>query len=173
MDPVFHWLLRLALALLFGAAAWHKARDLRGFAATIADYRILPGRLVPAAPLGLVAGELAAAGLLLGSAVAAPALTLLGAYSAAVAVNLMRGRHHIDCGCFGPAGRRTLSARLLARNAVLALAALAVMAPVGARSLTAVDLGTLGAGLAVLVLLFRAAERLADAAPSLAPGGSS
>jgi hypothetical protein len=65
VDPVFSWIARLGLCALFGAAAVHKARDLRAFTVTLRDYRVLPDRLAPiAAPL-VAASELAAAAALL------------------------------------------------------------------------------------------------------------
>ena len=55
---------------------------------------------------------------------------LLGAYSAAIALNIVRGRRDIDCGCAGPGQEQTLSGWLLGRNAVLiTMALLAVSSP--------------------------------------------
>ena len=47
VDPVFGWVVRLGLVILFGAAALHKVRDLRAFTASVRDYRILPGAAAP------------------------------------------------------------------------------------------------------------------------------
>ena len=49
LDPVASLLVRGALALLFAAAAWHKLRSPRRFAAILAAYRLLPHWLVAAA----------------------------------------------------------------------------------------------------------------------------
>jgi hypothetical protein len=42
-------------------------------------------------------------------------------FAAAMAINIWRGRRHIDCGCFQSALKQTLSWTLLARNAGLTL----------------------------------------------------
>ena len=49
MDPLFAHVTALALALLFGVSALHKARDVVGFRSVLAGYRLLPE------PLGEVA----------------------------------------------------------------------------------------------------------------------
>ena len=58
-----------------------------------------------------------------GAGLAVAGLLLL-AYFAAIGLNLQRGRRAIDCGCGAPGRAQGLSAGLLVRNAVLALAAL-------------------------------------------------
>src|SRR5262245_25092185 len=74
MDPVIEVALRGGLALLFLVAALHKARDLPGFHATLANYRLLPPRATWPAALVVVGGELVAtATLLLDSTVGAVA----------------------------------------------------------------------------------------------------
>jgi hypothetical protein len=172
MDPVFDSTLRAALALLFLVAAAHKLRDLGRFRATLADYRVLPGGLVAPAAALVVAAELGVAtalavpaGRALGFAGAAG---LLAVYAAAIAVNLVRGRRHIDCGCTGPAARRRISGWLVARNAVLALVALAGLLPVVPRPLVWVDALTVAAATATLAALYAAADRLLALAPDLA-----
>ena len=123
MDPVLAIVLRWALALLFASALVHKLRDMARFIATVEDYEIGPR---PAArPLAFVValgGASAALGFLFGFGFAPLlGLALIGTYSAAIGVNLARGRRHIDCGCGGPNGHR-LGPELLARNALLGLA---------------------------------------------------
>jgi hypothetical protein len=49
------------------------------------------------------------------------AAILLVLFAAAMAINIWRGRPHIDCGCFQSALKQTLSWTLVARNAGLAL----------------------------------------------------
>src|SRR5207249_705697 len=132
MDPVVDLTLRTALALLFFVAAGHKLRDPGRFRATVAEYRLVPDRFAPPAAALLVAVEAAAAGALLVPGVRAAGLlaaaALLVVYGAAIAINLARGRWDIDCGCAGPAVRRPIGGWLVARNAVLAAAALAGLA---------------------------------------------
>ena len=172
LDPLIELILLGALAVLWLAAAGHKARDLSAFRATLADYRLLPPAWTAAAAPVLVAGELLLATALLVPATRRAALLasacLLGTYSAAIAINLARGRRHIDCGCMGPALAQPLSGWLLARNAVLIAAALVCLQPVAARPLVWLDLvSATGAG-AVMIALYRASGQLIANAPGLA-----
>jgi hypothetical protein len=164
IDPAVHALLRGGLAALLAAAALHKLRDLHAFRVALGDYRLVPWALTGAVAPALVAAEGTAAALLLSPAARpwgfAAAAALLALYSAAIAVNLARGRRDIDCGCFGPALRTGLSGGLLARNALLLAAAGAGLAPVAARPLGPLDAVTIGAGLAFLALAHAAALRL-------------
>jgi len=170
MDPVVDLTLRAALALLLLVAAAHKLRDLPAFRATLADYRLLPDAIVPAAA-GLVVGvELAIGTALL--ALPRPGLAavavLLAGYALAIAINLARGRHHIDCGCAGPAARQPISGRLVARNLLLATTALAGLAPVQARPLVWVDALTVVGTTGVLAALYATLDRMLADAPALA-----
>jgi hypothetical protein len=168
MDPAIDLTVRLALALLFVVAAVHKLRDVRAFQATFADYRLLPGaaaRVVPlvellvaallVAPSTGAAGKIGAAGLLL-------------VYAAAVGANLVRGRRHIDCGCAGPHARRPIGGGLVVRNALLAAAALAALAPVQPRLLVWIDALTVSGAVLALAALYLAADRLMAYAPAIA-----
>jgi hypothetical protein len=169
VDPALQALLRGGLALLFAAAALHKLRAPREFAATLANYRLLPGALVPAAAAALAGAEVALAAALGAGAFlpAAPfaAAGILALYSLAIAANLARGRRSIECGCLGPAGRQPLSAWLLARNALLVAACLALAAPSAPRTLQWMDAVTVAGGVAVLALLWSAAHGLGAPRP--------
>ncbi len=162
LDPAAALALRGALALLFVGAAGHKLRDRTGFRAAIAGYRLLPGALLPPVAWLLPAAELAVgAGLLApgGAALAArAAAALLALYAAAMLAALAAGRRGIDCGCAGPAGSRPLGPSLVARNAVLVLAALAASLPVTPRPLHWIDAVTAAGAVAGLACLFAAAE---------------
>jgi len=171
MDPVFDLIIRAALGVLFVVAAWHKLRDPRRFAATLGEYRLLPARFAPAAAGCVVLAELGAVVALLlwprGGAAAAAAL--LAVYASAIAVNLARGRRHIDCGCAGPAARREISAWMVARNAVVAVAALAAaVLPMEARELVWLDACTIVAATALLAACWSATDHLVTLAPGLA-----
>jgi hypothetical protein len=172
LDPAIAAALRGALALLFGAAALHKLRGPAAFRAVLADYRVLPARLVPPAARLVPLAEGAAAAALLAAAGAAvgPALAvaLLALYSAAIAVNLARGRRDLDCGCLGPALRQPLSGWLLARNALLASAALACLLPAAPRPFVWLDGVTAAAAAACLALFWSAGHRALANAPRLA-----
>jgi hypothetical protein len=164
MDPAVQLIARGALALLFGWSAAHKLRDVEGFRAALEGYELLPRRwAVPAGAL-LIAGEVGvAAGLLLPRVAPVAALgaaALLVLYAGAIAVNLRRGRHDIDCGCGGPAGRQPISAALVVRNGVLAAAAIGSALPAQSRSLTWLDGTTVVAAVATLALLYAAVDGL-------------
>jgi hypothetical protein len=130
--------IRVLVALLFLTAAVGKFRHRLVFQGVVANYRLLPESLVPAFALLLPPVELAVAAALLfvpsfWPAVGAASLLIL--FAVAMAINIRRGRRHIDCGCFQSALKQTLSWILVARNAGLAvLLAVPVMVPEGALS---------------------------------------
>jgi hypothetical protein len=172
VDPVISLSLRAFLAVVLAVAAVHKLRDLRVFHAAVAGYDLLPPRAVAlAAPL-LAGAELAlAAGLLVRPHAAPPALgaaVLLLVYAGAILVNLRRGRRDIDCGCAGPGRRRPLGAGLVARNGVLAAAALAAALPAAGRAPTWLDVSTIAFAAAALALLYMAVDGLLANAPRIA-----
>ena len=116
---------RVCGGLVFAAAAVQKARHWKLLSGVIANSRLLPRGLAPAASALLPLVEMIV-GLLLLSARLMPwaggaAVALLALFAAAMAVNIMRGRGHIDCGCGQSFLKQTLSWTLVARNAVLAL----------------------------------------------------
>jgi hypothetical protein len=160
LDPALHLALRAGLALLLLAAAAHKLRDPHRFRAVLADYRLLPRRTLEAVARTLPAGEAALALALLAPGLGAtPALlvaTLLALYAAAIAINLARGRRHIDCGCLGAAARRPLGFDLVARNALLAVAAGAAAPAAAVRPLVWLDAVTVVGGVLAGALLFAA-----------------
>jgi len=175
LDPVVLLLVRLGLALLFLAGALHKLRDLEGFTGTVRDYRILPRGLSRPAAVGLAAAETG-----VGLALLLPSLDplgslgaalLLGLYSGAIGLNLVRGRREIDCGCLGLARGQSISGWLLVRNAGLAALGLLLLVPDVPRGLGWVDLFSVGAGLAMAVLLWLAAHSLSGAAIPSTPAG--
>ena len=142
IDPLLQLTLAIPLALLFFLAARHKQADGLHFQAQLAAYELLPTALLPAASRLLPIAELAVAlGLLLPQSRGPAALLaggLLLGYAAAMAVNLRRGRNHIDCGC--GAMPQVLSGWLVSRNMVIASAAFIAALPVATRSLGASDI---------------------------------
>src|SRR5260221_10608248 len=136
IDPVLGWMAAAAAAAIFAASGALKFYDLETFRGAVTNYRLIPEWLAtPFAWVAPVLESAAALGLLL-SPIRAPAalmlIALLGVFTGAIAINLMRGRTDIDCGCFGPALRQRLSWWLLLRNgALFALLAIALM-PAGA-----------------------------------------
>jgi len=164
MDPAVDLALRGALALLFGAAAFHKARDLPAFRSILADYRLVPHSSVPIIAAFLIALEAALAAALplpvWHGPTAWAAVALLALYTGAIAVNLARGRRHIDCGCGGPALRQPLGPWLLLRNGCLVLGALVAAGPPASRPLVPLDVLTVMACVTSLSLLYTAAGQL-------------
>jgi len=172
MDPAIEAALRGALALLFAVAARHKARDLDGFRATLAEYRLLPEGAASVAARLVIVAEVAASVALLVPVLRAPgpflAAGLLAVYTGAIAINLARGRRDIDCGCAGPALRQPLSGWLLGRNGILLAAALACLVPLRPRPLVWVDALTVTGAVAALAAFYGALDRLVANAPRLA-----
>ncbi len=168
LDPTIQTILRIAVSLLLLTAARHKLTDFAHFSGVVQRYRLLPVALAKAAAALLVAIEAAVGVALWLPAFAAPAALaafgLLSLYSAAIGINLLRGRRHIDCGCGRPGSVRPLSSALLVRNAGLGLAALASTLPVEPRAPIWIDGVTVVAGVAALALLYAAVDA------SLPPG---
>lgn len=126
--------LTVFISLIFARAAWHKLGEFTEFTGFVADYRLLPERLVIPASWAIVGVETLSvilqlvphgrpAGLVL-------AVVMLLAYGAAMAINIQRGRTTIECGCGGAA--QPLSWALVVRNGLLASIGLtALLLPLG------------------------------------------
>jgi len=168
IDPLVDKAIALAFALLLGTASWHKLADHAAFRAVLRDYRLLPEALLtPASRTVPVAEALLAVAWLAGAAkqpVAVATAALLGLYAIAIAVNLVRGRVHIDCGCgFGTAHRdQPISWWLVLRNALLVALTLVTMLPVTGRGLGGFDWVTLVASLVAAAVLYAGAGQLLD-----------
>ena len=164
----------VVVALLFAVAGIDKLRHRDLLPGVIANYRLLPQALVAPVAMLLPTGELVvAAGLVLGFAPLAPlaAIALLLVFAAAMAINIGRGRRHIDCGC-GHAGlRQKLGWGQVARNVILA-GALVPALGAGRSSLGTADLAVAfaaGAAAYLLLLMFSALGALAASAPGQSP----
>ena len=158
VDPVIKFVLQYSLVLLWLMAILHKVLDIPRFAATVADYKLLP--VIFAGPIAVfvimlefcVMAALLFVPLLpvgpLGSA------ALLTVYGIAIGLNLARGRRNIDCGCFGPHARQQLGGWLVWRNLLLAVISLACSLPVSSRELLWLDNLTTVAAVSVLAGLY-------------------
>jgi len=161
LDPALSLAAGASLALVFAAAAVSKLRTWREFPGVVQNYR-----LVPVAAARPVAGTLpvleamVAVGLVATPArpyAALAAVALLAMFSLAVAINLARGRRHIDCGCFRFALRQPLSWWLVGRNVLLIAVALIAGTPgVAPRQLTWLDGVTVGGAALSLFVLYLA-----------------
>lgn len=162
----------LSLALLWIVAAVYKLRGFAVFLVVLADYRLIPKRATHACAVAVIAIELGLAFGLLSPAARSLALAgsalLLATYAGAIALNVVRGRRFIDCGCMGPVGHQPLSGWLVARNLTLACLALAAMLPVRGRALVWFDAVTVVAAIGSAALLYAATNRLIANGPDLA-----
>jgi uncharacterized membrane protein YphA (DoxX/SURF4 family) len=163
LDPTLRLVVRVALALLFLAAAAHKLRDWAAFARALGAYGIVPPRLERGAAACLAAIEVVAgAALILSASAVGPALAaaLLALYSGAIALNLARGRSDIDCGCsLGSRGQK-LSWWLVARNIGLLGSALLALPQPSARPMIWIDVFTIACCTIALFLIYHVAENL-------------
>jgi hypothetical protein len=121
--------LRLALAAVFLYAAILKWPAPRAFAEDVANYRLLPPMLVPAASAILLGLEVTLGVLLLAGvwqrATALVSTLLCALFTAAVVTALVRGLK-IECGCFGAGGSPLTTLTLLRDLGLLALSGVLV-----------------------------------------------
>jgi hypothetical protein len=151
IDPFYWQLCRWFTAGIFALALTHKLGSLAAFESAVR---------------GVVIGLAGGIGL---PGAAALAAVLLAIYASAMAINLARGRRHIDCGCFGPAAEagHTLSGGLLLRNAVLILVSASLLFPAAERALTWLDVAGIAAATAAGLALYAATDQLLANAPRL------
>jgi hypothetical protein len=167
LDPVLSLTLATAVASLFLASVIHKSRDPWRFREAVSGFRLLPERGVTAVAALVFVMELAVvAGFILGStrvyAMWVAAL-LLVMYAGAIAVNIRRGRVRIDCGCVGFGERQLLSRWMVARNGLIAVAALVACLPRVPRELMPMDVFVIVCAALAAALLYVAQGVLADA----------
>lgn len=172
LDPLILRLITMLFALLLITAGAHKLGDLSRFQGILKNYRILPEPLLATVSLLLPFLEI-----LIGlgwvfvwriDLVSAATALLLTAYAMAMAVNLVRGRTYIDCGC-GFSGNKAktenggiqqLSAWLVYRNFILIMLALIANADVSARAFGALDYFSVIAATLALVIGYGAFNQL-------------
>ncbi len=164
LDPAFSWALRLLLAAIFARAAFGKLRIPSQFADALSGYDLVPASLVRSLAAALLATECILVPALL-TPVAAPMAAMVAGgvmclYTAAIAINLARGRRDIDCGCAGPTGRQALHEMLVTRNLVYVGFAICAALPVSARTLTALDGLTIASTVVCLFALAVATDGL-------------
>ena len=139
MLSVVSLIARLVLAAVFAVAGWAKLSDQAGTRDAIVAFGA-PGTLsrplsllIPLAELGAAVLLLPAATAVLGASIA---LGLLVVFSVAIAVNNLRGRAP-ECHCFGQLHSAPAGPKTLARNGVLAAAAVPVLVDGGGPSAVA------------------------------------
>lgn len=164
-EPVVTLTLRVFLALMFAIAAVSKLGHAEEFFGVVRNFRILPEGASRIVAHALPVVELAvAAGLLIRPLAVPAAFTaagLLAVFGLALAINVMRGRTAIDCGCFRNGLKQQVSWLMVLRNAVLTAAALAValLLPLTAPAGLAQTFVGLAAG-SVAMLLYVSASML-------------
>ncbi|MGI9252045.1 MAG: MauE/DoxX family redox-associated membrane protein [Pseudohongiellaceae bacterium] len=189
LDPTIAVALRVGFALLFFSAAVSKL-DAARFRAVLEAYRLLPAslsgvtaRLLLALELSLALGWALAAlaalaasmpglpqelpqelsyGLLqeLPQLTALATVLLLALYTAAIVINLWRGRRQIDCGCGFARSGQQLSWGLVLRNLVLMIIAFSGSLNLMARSLGLFDYFIVLLAVFVGAFLFAALNQL-------------
>ena len=156
---------RVCVGLIFLLAAVQKSQHWRLLPGVVANYRLLPGwAVLPTAAL-LPPLELLLAICLISAQIEPwpelAAIALLMLFAAAMAINIARGRVHIDCGCGQAFLAQHLSRPLVARNLVLAallLPSLLPSAPVPVPALLSAVAA--GLGFFLLYLLFNLLDAL-------------
>ena len=171
IHPIVAVSCSLVLAVILLTGASHKLRAPHRFARQIDDYALLSGNAVSLAARALPVLEVLIAVALLVPGLrawgAASAGLLLALYTAAIAINLWRGRREIDCGCSGPGLERPLSSALLVRNAVLIAMAVLAAVPSTTAVLHGFGLFLIGASVAAVLILYTATEGLLTNQPRL------
>ena len=112
----------VGVGLVFLTAGIGKFRHRAVLPGVIADYRLLPQPLVSPASTVLPIAEMAVGSALLMGLTPAPvlaAMLLLALFAGAMAINILRGRRHIHCGCGRPELHQALGWPLVARNLLL------------------------------------------------------
>lgn len=171
IDPVLAGVVGVAAGAIFVSGAWSKWRERELFAQAMEGYELIPSVAVPSASLAFIVAEFVIGGLLL-TPLARPwpalaGVALLLVVSVAVAVNLLRGRSDISCGCGGASGDQSLSWSLVARNAVLVLLLAATALGSGVRALGWADYAVIVIGGLLLAGLYAAASQLIANQPRL------
>jgi len=159
MAPVF-------LALVLAAAALPKFKKMDEFVGIVANYRLLPDALVTPFAKGLPVVEVVIALALLlpplhaFAGMASAVLFIM--FAVALAVNLGRGRTHIDCGCTRrPTSRSRIGLIHVLR--ALALAGIGLYIAVTPLNLAALSLASTAIGIAaagMLVMVYLSADLL-------------
>ncbi|MGQ2965993.1 MauE/DoxX family redox-associated membrane protein [Methylophilus sp.] len=165
-DPTVAIFASLFLALILAAAAIPKLRSQDEFLGVVANYKLLPGflvapfaKLLPWVELGCAIALLVPA---LRPVAASVAAGLFMMFAIAIAINVGRGRTHIDCGCV----RRPTSMSRIGMFHVLRALALsgvslyAVAVPLQATGIT-LETGLIGLVSAVMLsLLYLGADMI-------------
>jgi len=172
MDPELQNAMALGLALIFAAAVVHKVQDFKNFIAILTEYRVTPVWSTFAVGVVLFISEAAAAVMILLSGLrqfgAFMIIGLLALYGVGMAVNLIRGRQEIDCGCSGPGAKQMISWWLIGRNAAMVIPAALCLFPVDYRELIKMDYLSIGGFAVIFLVAYQTANHLLASWPRVA-----
>jgi len=177
LDPLILRIISVGFAILFIPAAIHKLANISQFTAILRAYKIMPERMTIIASwlIPLLELQLGSAWLLLEiinlptTIIATMSAMLLGLYTLGIAINILRGRSYIDCGCsFSTTIAKTdndgtmqhLSLGLVVRNVLLIIVALVAALPISVRNFLFIDYFSLLTATIAIVLLFGAFNQL-------------
>ena len=164
IDPVISIVITSCMATLFGVAAVHKFQAPGVFKQSLKDYQLLPAALASTMALIFPVAELSAAVLILYPTTqlyaAALMMGLLSVYTAAIGLNLYRGKTDLDCGCAGPASKQTLSGFLVLRNTLLIGLVFITLFPTITRTLNWMDILVIAFSVLTATSLYAGLNRL-------------
>jgi len=138
-DPVIPIISSLLLSYIFVVAGLHKWQDIAEFKTTLSNYQVVPESLLSGFTYIVPVLEIVC-----GVALLLPSTSILAAFLAAVlllmyifaiAINLIKGRRSIDCGCGGTEQKQSISEWLIMRNGLLLVICYGVTASVLPREL--------------------------------------
>ncbi|MEA3389972.1 MauE/DoxX family redox-associated membrane protein [Sphingobium sp. CCH11-B1] len=145
----------IGVGLILLQAGLSKLRHRHLLPGVVANYRLLPSALVAPAATILPLAEIAIGATLIAGFTTVPvvlAMLLLALFAGAMAINIARGRDHIDCGCGRSDLRHPIGWPLVARN--LLLIALVALRLGPALPFSALDIGTAAVGGLALFLAY-------------------
>lgn len=164
LDPFITMTAQYCVALVMLAGGLHKVADIGRFAEVISAYRIIPGCLERPVVVLLIGIELG-----IGTALIVPrvreqaawgAACLLGLYFAAIALNILRGRRQLDCGCSFHGRAAGLSGSHLVRNVLLVLLAVVASIAESGRIVGLLDRVQITAAVLCLTLIYLSTDSL-------------
>jgi hypothetical protein len=158
VDPLLQLTIAWCLAALLALSAAHQVLAWNEWPGIVRNHRLLPDSLTPLAAVSIPVCELLAAGAIVwpptrGAGGMASGLLFAG-FGVALAINLLRGRVHIDCGCFGVRLRGTLAPWMVVRNLLLVFLAWCLTLPVTQRDVSFGEQGMALVWVATLAFLY-------------------
>ncbi len=167
LDSVVSAVIACCMFVLFATAGAHKLSDRQTFLASLNDYRLVPPIIIPMLSFSIPLLEVCLALLWIFQWVqpltAILSALLLSVYTLAIAINLARGRTHIDCGCnFSAVGETgsLISPALLLRNSFLIILILGTLFPTEQRALIWLDYMTIIVTTLVAIIFYISASQL-------------